>query len=505
MAMQLRGSGITLDKIMSSSTAQRKTNIVCTMGPSCWETDQLIALIDAGMNVARLNFSHGDHESHAATVKRLHEAKHQRPNAHVALMLDTKGPEIRTGFLKPDFKPLNLVRGQSLEIVTDYTVLGDNTTLACSYPDLPNSVKVGAIILAADGKLVMTVTEIKETSVIVQLNCNATIGERKNMNLPGCKVNLPVLTKQCIKDLTEFGLEYPVDMIALSFTQSAADVEMARSVLGERGSHIKIISKIENQEGLNNYDEILEATDGVMVARGDLGMEIPPEKVFLAQKMMIRKCNIIGKPVITATQMLESMCNNPRPTRAECTDVANAVLDGTDSVMLSGETAGGEYPVEAVTMMAHICREAESVIDYKSLYLAVRGSTIANMGHMVTAEAIASSAVKTALDMDAKMLVVLTESGNTARMVAKYRPKMPILILTPSKHVAQQCYGLLRGTECRVVGSMMGTAGILVRAAKIGIECGFLKPGETLVAIHGMTEAKSGATNMLKVLVCPDF
>ena len=505
MAMQLRGSGITLDKIMSSSTAQRKTNIVCTMGPSCWETDQLIALIDAGMNVARLNFSHGDHESHAATVKRLHEAKQQRPNAHVALMLDTKGPEIRTGFLKPDFKPLNLVRGQSLEIVTDYTVLGDNTTLACSYPDLPNSVKVGAIILAADGKLVMTVTEIKETSVIVQLNCNATIGERKNMNLPGCKVNLPVLTKQCIKDLTEFGLEYPVDMIALSFTQSAADVEMARSVLGERGSHIKIISKIENQEGLNNYDEILEATDGVMVARGDLGMEIPPEKVFLAQKMMIRKCNIIGKPVITATQMLESMCNNPRPTRAECTDVANAVLDGTDSVMLSGETAGGEYPVEAVTMMAHICREAESVIDYKSLYLAVRGSTIANMGHMVTAEAIASSAVKTALDMDAKMLVVLTESGNTARMVAKYRPKMPILILTPSKHVAQQCYGLLRGTECRVVGSMMGTAGILVRAAKIGIECGFLKPGETLVAIHGMTEAKSGATNMLKVLVCPDF
>ena len=397
--------------------------------------------------------------------------------------------------------------------------------------------------------------------------------------------------------MVDFGLEYPIDMIALSFTQSAEDIEMCRKVLGERGSHIKIISKIENQEGLNNYDEILQATDGIMVARGDLGMEIPPEKVFLAQKMMIRKCNIIGKPVITATQMLESMCNNPRPTRAECTDVANAVLDGTDSVvscccccgvgcgvcdvyasyvgrwsvltcifhfvqMLSGETAGGQYPLEAVTMMAHICREAESVIDYQSLYLAVsdcvlfwfdggyrarerstprwpthclftvlcaffcffplsttqttqttqqleqqqvRGSTISNMGHMVTSEAIASSAVKTALDMDAKMLVVLTESGNTARMVAKYRPKMPILVLTPSKHVAQQCFGLLRGTECRVVGSMMGTAGILIRAAKIGIKCGFLKPGETLVAIHGMMEATSGATNMLKVLVCPEM
>jgi pyruvate kinase len=484
--MQLRGSGITLEKIMSQSDSQRKTNIICTMGPSCWDTDTLVSLIDQGMNVARLNFSHGDHKSHGETVQRLHEAKAQRPDKHVALMLDTKGPEIRTGFLQPDFKPLHLVRGQSLELITDYSVLGDNTKLAVSYKALPQSCHVGMTILAADGSLVMTVTEILETSVMVTLDCNATIGERKNMNLPGVKVDLPVLTEKDIADLVDFGLEHPIDMIALSFTQSAEDIEMCRKVLGERGSHIKIISKIENQEGLNNYDEILEATDGIMVARGDLGMEIPPEKVFLAQKMMIRKCNIIGKPVITATQMVESMCNNPRPTRAECTDVANAVLDGTDSVMLSGETAGGQYPLEAVTMMAHICREAESVIDYQSLYLAVRGSTISNMGHMVTSEAIASSAVKTALDMDAKMLVVLTESGNTARMVAKYRPKMPILVLTPSKHVAQQCFGLLRGTECRVVGSMMGTAGILIRAAKIGVKCGFFKPGETLVAIHGM-------------------
>ena len=260
MTMQLRGSGITLEKIMSQSQTQRKTNIVCTMGPSCWDTDMLVKLIDAGMNVARLNFSHGDHESHGATVRRLHEAKQLRPGKHVALMLDTKGPEIRTGFLKPDFKPLNLVRGQSLELVTDYSVLGDNTTLAVSYKDLPQSAHVGMTILAADGSLVMTVTEIRETSVMVTLDCNATIGERKNMNLPGVKVNLPVLTEKDIEDLVDFGLEYPIDMIALSFTQSKADIEMCRSVLGERGSHIKIISKIENQEGLNNYDEILEAT-----------------------------------------------------------------------------------------------------------------------------------------------------------------------------------------------------------------------------------------------------
>ena len=327
--IQLRGSGITLEKIMGHSEAQRKTNIVCTMGPSCWDTDMLVQMIDAGMNVARLNFSHGDHESHGETIRRLHEAKHMRPNKPVAIMLDTKGPEIRTGFLKPEFKPLNLVRGQSLEIVTDYEVLGDNTKLACSYKELPESVSVGTIILAADGSLVMTVTEVRETSVVVQVNNNATVGERKNMNLPGVKVNLPVLTEKDIEDLTDFGLEYPIDMIALSFTQSAADVEFCRKVLGDRGKHIKVISKIENQEGLNNYDDILQATDGIMVARGDLGMEIPPEKVFLAQKMMVRKCNIIGKPVITATQMLESMCGNPRPTRAECTDVANAVLDGT--------------------------------------------------------------------------------------------------------------------------------------------------------------------------------
>ena len=488
----------------ADSDQQSKINIVCTMGPSCWDTDKLVELIDEGLTVARLNFSHGDHESHAATVKRLAEAKQLRPNKPVALMLDTKGPEIRTGFLEPDFKPLNLVRGQSLEIVTDYEVLGNNTRLACSYKGLPTSVSVGARILAADGSLVMTVTELLSESVMVRVENNCTIGERKNMNLPGVKVDLPVLTEKDITDLVDFGLEYPVDMIALSFTQSAADVEMCRKVLGERGAHIKIISKIENQEGLINYDEILAATDGVMVARGDLGMEIPPEKVFLAQKMMIRKCNIAGKPVITATQMLESMCGNPRPTRAECTDVANAVLDGSDAVMLSGETAGGQYPREAVAMMAHICREAQSVIDYKALYLAVRGSTIQDVHHMQTSEAICSSAVKTAIDMGAKMIVVLTESGNTARLVAKYRPPQPLLVLTGSQHVARQCFGLLRGTECRVVGSMIGTAGILVRAAKIGRECGFIKPGETMIAIHGHMEGQSGSTNMLKVLVCPE-
>ncbi len=507
MAIHLRGSGITLDKIVKRSTEPRKTNIVCTMGPSCWDVDKLVELIDSGMGIARLNFSHGNHESHAQVIKNLHKALRQRPRAQVAVMLDTKGPEIRTGFFRKDILEnggkIHLKAGQDLEIVTDYDFLGDENTLACSYPNLPQSCKVGQMVLAADGTLVMTVKEVKETSVIMKVMGDATIGERKNMNLPGVPVDLPVVTEKDRKDLIDFGLAQPIDMIALSFTQKGADIDVVREILGESGEHIKIICKIENQEGLENFNEILDKSDGIMVARGDLGMEIPPEKVFLAQKMMIRRCNIVGKPCITATQMLESMCSNPRPTRAECTDVANAVLDGSDCVMLSGETAGGKYPVRAVQMMAHVCREAEMCINYSSVYLAVRGSTMEEVGAMNTPEAIASSAVKTAMDMNAKMLIVLTESGNTARLVAKYRPEQPILVLTPNRHVARQSCGLLRGCTAHVVGSMIGTDGILLRAAEMGKEYGYVKTGDAIVAIHGMLEARSGATNMLKVLTVP--
>lgn len=502
MAIHLRGSGITLEKITKQSTEEQKSGIVCTMGPSCWDPDTLVQMIDSGMTVARLNFSHGDHPGHAQTIKNLQVALKQRPLAHVAVMLDTKGPEIRTGFFKNGGK-ISLKAGQDLTIVTDYEYLGDETKIACSYPKLPASCKPGQTILAADGTLVMVVKEVLEESVVVRVTGNATIGERKNMNLPGVPVDLPVVTEKDRKDLVEFGLTQPIDMIALSFTQKGADLDEVRSILGEAGEHIKIICKIENQEGLENFDEILEKADGIMVARGDLGMEIPPEKVFLAQKMMIRKCNIVGKPCITATQMLESMCGNPRPTRAECTDVANAVLDGTDCVMLSGETAGGSYPLNAVKMMAHICREAEMCINYNALYLATRGSTTDEVGTMGTPEAIASSAVKTAMDMKAKMLIVLTESGNTARLVCKYRPSQPILVLTPRRHVARQCAGLLRGCKAHVVGSMIGTDGILLRAAEMGKELGYVKSGDAIVAIHGMLEARSGATNMLKVLTVP--
>jgi len=318
----------------------------------------LVKMLDAGLDIARLNFSHGDHETHGRSVANLREALKQRPGKSCAIMLDTKGPEIRTGMLK-DHKPIELVKDQELIISTDYTLEGDNTKIACSYQSLCTSVKVGQDVLVADGSLTCQVKEIMEDSIKVICLNGCKLGERKNMNLPGVIVDLPTLTPKDEKDLVEFGIKHNVDFIAASFVRKASDLDYIRKILGEEGKHIKIISKIENQEGLQNYDAILESTDGIMVARGDLGMEIPPQKVFLAQKWMIEKANLAGKPVVTATQMLESMIKAPRPTRAEAGDVANAVLDGTDCVMLSGESANGDYPINAVTIMAKISVEAE--------------------------------------------------------------------------------------------------------------------------------------------------
>ncbi|RLN46744.1 hypothetical protein BBJ28_00023664 [Nothophytophthora sp. Chile5] len=500
-AIALRQQGVELDSIMKSTEGvQRKTKIFCTLGPACWTQEGLGELIDAGMNVARLNFSHGDHAGHAETLTRLRGALASRPHKNIAIMLDTKGPEIRTGFLANKDK-VTIQKGALLELTTDYEFLGDETKLACSYPELPQSVKVGGPILVADGSLVLTVVEIKDDSVITRANNTATLGERKNMNLPGCKVMLPTLTEKDEDDLVNFGLVQGVDYIAASFVRTGQDIDNIRKVLGPRGRAIKIIAKIESQEGLENFDDILDKTDGIMVARGDLGMEIPPEKVFLAQKMMIRKANIAGKPVVTATQMLESMIKAPRPTRAECTDVANAVLDGSDAVMLSGETANGDYPTEAVQMMAKICVQAEGAIHYDELYQALRNSVLEANGAMSTQEAIASSAVKTAIDINAKMIVVLTESGTTARLVSKFRPAQPILLLTALGGTARQAEGFYKGITSRCMGSMIGTDSILFRATDLGKQFGWVKPGDAVVALHGMVEARSGSTNMLKVLI----
>ncbi|KAI9991131.1 hypothetical protein PInf_018763 [Phytophthora infestans] len=465
---------------------QRKTKIFCTLGPACWSEEGLLELIDAGMNVARFNFSHGDHASHLSCLNRLRGALGKRPNKN--------GPEIRTGFLANKDK-VTIQKDSLIELTTDYEFLGDETKIACSYPQLPESVKVGGSVLVADGSLVLTVTEIKDNGIVCRANNTATLGERKNMNLPGCKVLLPTLTEKDEDDLINFGLVHGIDYIAASFVRTGQDVDNIRKVLGPRGRGIKIISKIESHEGMENFDEILAKTDGIMVARGDLGMEIPPET-----KMMIRKANLAGKPVVTATQMLESMIKAPRPTHAECTDVANAVLDGTDAVMLSGESANGDYPKQAVEVMSATCLQAETAIHYNDVYQSLRNAVLEVNGPMETAEAVASSAVKTAIDINAKMLVVLTETGNTARLVAKYRPEMPVLVLTALEQTARQTEGFVKGVVSRCVGSMIGTDSILYRATETGKDLGWLKKGDAVVAVHGIQEAKSGSTNLLKVL-----
>jgi len=496
---ELRGSNITLSKIITpNDPASRKTKIVCTLGPACWEVEQLEELVEAGLSIARLNFSHGDHPTHKRTLDRVREAAKNK-NKHVAIMLDTKGPEIRTGFFADDAKKIVLVKGETLTLTSDYSFKGNKSKLACSYKSLATSVKQGQSILCADGSLVLTVLSCDPAAgeVDCRIENNAVIGERKNMNLPGVHVDLPTCTEKDIDDIQNFACKYDLDFIAASFVRKASDVEFIRSKLG--GKDIKIISKIENLEGMENYGAILKESDVIMVARGDLGMEIPPEKVFLAQKMMIREANIAGKPVITATQMLESMISNPRPTRAECSDVANAVLDGTDCVMLSGETANGEHPTEAVKIMARTCVEAETAVNFGGLYQAIRNSTLNRYGNLNTPESIASSAVKTAIDINSNCIIVCSESGTTARFIAKYRPGMPVYVLTTSATAARQCNGVLKGTESTLLPCLAETDAVIAKTVKSLLSSGSVKSGEPIVIVHGSTN-KSGATNTMKII-----
>jgi len=498
---ELRGSSIDIEKITAKTDVSvRRTKIICTLGPACWEVEQLEKLIDAGLSVARFNFSHGDHEGHGACLERLRTAAKNK-GVNIGVMLDTKGPEIRSGFFADGANKIHLSKGESITLTSDYAFKGDKTKLACSYPALARSVTPGQAILVADGSLVLTVLSCNEAEgeVVARVENNASLGERKNMNLPGVIVELPTLTEKDINDIANFGCKHDVDFIAASFVRKGSDVIAIREVLKANDKpHIKIISKIENLEGLENFDDILKETDGVMVARGDLGMEIPPEKVFLAQKMMIRKTNIAGKPVVTATQMLESMITNPRPTRAECSDVANAVLDGTDCVMLSGETANGEHSEAAVTIMAKTCCEAELSINFDTLYQAVRNSTLRDVGHLSTSESIASSAVKTAIDVGAKAIIVCSESGATAQQVAKFRPRMKVTVLTTHPHTARLCHGLLKGCTAKILPSIDDTHAILSETIEEFRNTGVAAAGNPIVVVHGTTKLK-GSTNTMKI------
>jgi len=393
-----------LGSVMDSprcSLAPKKTHIVCTLGPSSREVKDLEVLLNKGMSVARFNFSHGSHEYHKETLDNLREAC-DNTGRICAVLLDTKGPEIRTGKLR-DGVPVALKKGSVVTLTNDYEAIGDETTIPISYKNIASALQPGSQVLMADGAVMMQVTSTDcgaGTVECVMLN-DAKLGETKNCNLPGVVVDLPTLTEKDVHDLQNFGIANHVDFVAASFVRKGSDVDKIREVLGEHGKTIRIIAKVENHEGLVNFDDILAKADGIMVARGDLGMEIPLTKIFWVQKMMIHKCNMAAKPVVTATQMLDSMIAAPRPTRAEATDVANAVLDGTDCVMLSGETAAGSYPVQAVEVMAGICKEAEDCVDNLALCQSLLEKTMSVHHPMSTIESLASSAVLTAAKVDA--------------------------------------------------------------------------------------------------------
>lgn len=486
-----------LAKVLAPSRGDiKKTKVVCTIGPACSTPEKLGQMLEAGMDVARLNFSHGTHDSHKVMLTTLREAFRLNKGKTCAVMLDTKGPEIRTGLLNSP--KVLLVKDQVIEISTDYTLKGDCTKITCSYEELPNSVKVGQHILIADGSLVIKVTEILEKGVRGICLNDAELTEKKNMNLPGCEVKLPTITEKDKDDIVNFGVKNGVDMIALSFTRTAKDVEDCRDLLGPKGAHIKIICKIENQEGLHNYDEILSVADGIMVARGDLGMEIPPEKVFIAQKWMIEKARAVGKPIIVATQMLESMIKNPRPTRAEAGDVANAVIEGADCVMLSGESANGSYPLQAVMTMVNVCREAEGCLNYKKLFEETLHNDRLNPKYFEQ-DAMCLSAVLLSLKLQSTAIVCFTETGLIPRLLSKYRPNCHIVAVSIDEKVMR---GLTvnYGVVSLKVPSFQGTDLIIPYAIKSAVEKGIVKVNDMIVVMQGVNEEAPDQENIVKVV-----
>ncbi|CAG8507220.1 7663_t:CDS:10 [Ambispora leptoticha] len=488
----------------------RKTSIICTIGPKTNSIEMITALRNAGMNIVRLNFSHGSYEYHKSVIDNVRENAKLNPGRPVAIALDTKGPEIRTGSMRDNVElPISVGHEMIFSTNKKYAEICDQNVMYVDYANLPKVISKGKNIYVDDGVLSFEVIEIGEEEVKVRALNNGKLCSKKGVNLPMTTVDLPALSEKDKADL-RFGVENNIDMVFASFIRCGQDIRDIREILGEKGKAIKVIAKIENHQGLVNFDEILVETDGVMVARGDLGIEIPPSQVFVAQKMIIAKCNIVGKPVVCATQMLESMTYNPRPTRAEISDVANAVLDGADCVMLSGETAKGAYPIEAVQMMQETCIVAESVICYPPLFNELRALTALPTE---TTETVASSAVSAAHEQSAGCILVLSTSGNSARLVSKYRPRCPIITVTRNAQTARQIH-LYRGCYPFVYDvpppsnvekpddwqeDVENRIRWGIRHAK---HLNLLKRGDPVIAIQGW-KGGLGNTNTLRILRTP--
>ena len=470
--------------------AQRRAKIICTIGPACDNEAAMRDLLRLGMDIARLNFSHGTHEDHARNIHRLRRAA-AREGRTVCILQDLQGPKIRTGNLE-NHEPVLLKTGSTVTI-TPQEILGSATRISTTFPDLARELAPGAGILLSDGLIELRVRGTRGKDVLCEVLNGGMLGEHKGINLPGVALSIPALTEKDRKDL-EFGLEHGIDVVALSFVRTAADVTAVKQIVAARGSDVPVIAKLEKPQAIDHLEEILEAADGVMVARGDLGVEMAPEKVPVIQKHVIRRAAAWRRPVITATQMLESMIENPRPTRAETSDVANAIFDGTDAVMLSAETASGQYPRESVSIMARIVVEAEC-----------------NMGDFVqfrrrrehhglsVAETICESIAHSAEDLPMGAIAIFTETGNTARMISKYRPKAPIYAFTHLAPVVQRMnlYWGVHPVRCPQARS---AEQMVTMAEQDLVKRGLLQPGDVLGVVAGTRQA-SGSTNLMRLHV----
>jgi len=469
----------------------RRAKIICTLGPSCSTEATIRGLLQVGMDVARLNFSHGKHEDHASCIQMLRQAAAAEGRT-ICILQDLQGPKIRTGKLKGG-GPVILQAGGTVTITTR-EIEGTSELISTSFKSLPNEVHTGARILLSDGKIELRVTRAGTADIECQIINGGTLGERQGINLPGTALSIPALTDKDRQDL-EFGLESGVDAVALSFVRSAADVLEVKEIIAEHNQTVPVIAKLEKPQALDQLEDILEASDGVMVARGDLGVEVPPEKVPVIQKYVIRRAAEWRKPVITATQMLESMIDNPRPTRAEASDVANAIFDGTDAVMLSGETASGKYPREAVCMMGKIIVEAENnMAEFTQPRRRRENSRMLSIS-----ETICESIAHSAEDTDMAAIAVFTETGNTARMISKYRPKSRIYAFS---HVPEVCnrMNLFWGVQPVRRDHALSSEEMLATAEQELLRAGRVKPGHVLGVVAG-TQMSSGSTNFMRLHV----
>lgn len=467
----------------------RKTKIICTIGPSSESEVRLRELMLAGMNVARFNFSHGSHEEHKAKFDRVIKVSSEL-KLPVATLLDTKGPEIRLKDIEGG--KTELVSGQKF-ILTTEEILGNNEKVTITYKQLKDDINTGTTILIDDGLIEMVVDEINETDIICSVVNGGPISNHKGVNIPGAVLSMPYISDVDRSDIM-FGCDMDFDFLAASFVRCKEDILEVRKIIDEHGSHMKIIAKIENTQGIRNLDEILEAADGIMVARGDMGVEIPMEEVPIVQKQMIKRAEALGKHVITATQMLESMIKNPRPTRAEATDIANAIYDGTTAIMLSGESAAGLYPVEAVKTMAKIAERTEQDIDYNSRLR--RRKVIDNID---TTTAISHATCTTAMDLKASAIITVTISGFTAGMIARYKPSCPIIACSVSPRTCRQL-NLAWGVIPIWIARESTAEDLFDEAVHAAEKEGYIRKGDKVVLTAGVPLGVSGRTNMIRVV-----